>query len=172
MGGRNLVTMHSSGLRGRRLFVRLDANSGRCRRMKAIHGPAAEVPWVAGVKVRAAVRRVKTSGKICTRADRAPFVVPRFVPICIQVHISMETLSIRIDSETRKRLDALAVRTKRSKSFLVAEAINAYMDAEKWRIGEMEAGVEDLENGREVSHARVAAWVESWGTPGETTTPR
>jgi predicted transcriptional regulator len=33
-----------------------------------------------------------------------------------------ETLSIRIDSETKKRLDALSKRSRRSKSFLAAEA--------------------------------------------------
>jgi RHH-type rel operon transcriptional repressor/antitoxin RelB len=42
-----------------------------------------------------------------------------------------ETLSIRIDSETKKRLDALAKRSKRSKSFLAAEAIAAYVQNEE-----------------------------------------
>jgi predicted transcriptional regulator len=39
-----------------------------------------------------------------------------------------ETLSIRVDSETKKRLDALS---KRSKSFLAAEAITAYVESEE-----------------------------------------
>ncbi len=34
-----------------------------------------------------------------------------------------QTLSIRIDAETKKSLDALSKRSKRSKSFLAAEAI-------------------------------------------------
>jgi Ribbon-helix-helix protein, copG family len=42
-----------------------------------------------------------------------------------------EVLSIRIDAETKKRLDALAQRLKRSRSFLAAEAVTAYVKAEQ-----------------------------------------
>jgi RHH-type rel operon transcriptional repressor/antitoxin RelB len=83
-----------------------------------------------------------------------------------------ETLSIRIDSETKKRLDALAKRSKRSKSFLAAEAIAAYVESEEWQLGELHAGIAELESGQEVSHAKVSKWLKSWGTPGETKPPR
>lgn len=43
----------------------------------------------------------------------------------------IETLSIRIDSETKKGLDALAKRSKRSKSFVAAEAITAFVESEE-----------------------------------------
>ena len=42
-----------------------------------------------------------------------------------------EVLSIRIDAETKKRLDALAQRLKRSRSLLAAEAVTAYVKAEQ-----------------------------------------
>ena len=45
-----------------------------------------------------------------------------------------ETLSIRIDAETKKRLDALSKRAKRSKSFLAAEAIAVYVESEEWQL--------------------------------------
>jgi RHH-type rel operon transcriptional repressor/antitoxin RelB len=83
-----------------------------------------------------------------------------------------ETLSIRIDTETKKRLDALSKRSKRSKSFLAAEAIAAYVDSEEWQLGEIHAGIAELESGREVSHERVSKWLKSWGKPGETKAPR
>jgi predicted transcriptional regulator len=83
-----------------------------------------------------------------------------------------ETLSIRIDAETKKRLDVLARRSKRSKSFLAAEAIAAYIDAENWQLGETEAGLEDLDAGRAVSHEKVAKWLVSWGKASETNAPR
>ena len=56
-----------------------------------------------------------------------------------------ETLSIRIDTETKKRLDALAKRSKRSKSFLAAEAIVAYVESEEWQLGELQAGMAEIE---------------------------
>lgn len=83
-----------------------------------------------------------------------------------------ETLSVRIDSETKKRLDALSKRSKRSKSFLAAEAITAYVESEEWQLGELHAGIAELESGQEVSHKKVSKWLESWGKPGEAKAPR
>lgn len=83
-----------------------------------------------------------------------------------------ETLSIRIDSETKQRLDALAKRSRRSKSFLAAEAITAYVAAEEWQLGELQAGFEDLDAGRTVSHEKVSTWLKTWGRKGEAKAPR
>jgi RHH-type rel operon transcriptional repressor/antitoxin RelB len=87
-------------------------------------------------------------------------------------HNMNETLSIRIDPETKKRLNALSKRSKRSKSFLAAEAIAAYVDSEEWQLGEVQAGIAELDLEQEVSHEKVAKWLTSWGKPGETKTPR
>jgi len=83
-----------------------------------------------------------------------------------------ETLSIRIDANTKKRLDALSKRSKRSKSFLAAEAIAAYVDSEDWQLGELQAGIADLDSGQEVSHDKVSKWLASWGKPSESKAPR
>ncbi len=83
-----------------------------------------------------------------------------------------ETLSIRLDSETKKRLDALSKRSKRSKSFLAAEAITAFVDSEEWQLGEIHQGIEDLDSGQSVGHEKVSAWLKSWGKAGETKAPR
>src|ERR1700678_2738703 len=76
-----------------------------------------------------------------------------------------ETLSVRIDSATKQRLDALSKQSKRSKSFLAAEAIAAYVELEEWQLGEIHAGIADLDEGREVSHERVVKWLASWAIP-------
>lgn len=83
-----------------------------------------------------------------------------------------ETLSIRIDSETKRRLDALSKRSKRSRSFLAAEAITAFVNSEEWQLGEIHAGIEDLESEQFVSHEAVSKWLKSWGKKGETKAPR
>ncbi len=83
-----------------------------------------------------------------------------------------ETLSIRIDSEMKKRLDVLSRRSKRSKSFLAAEAIAAFVDSEEWQLGEIQAGIAELDSGHTVSHEKVAKWLKTWGKPGETKAPR
>lgn len=83
-----------------------------------------------------------------------------------------ETLSIRLDAETKQRLDALARRSHRSKSFLAAEAISRYVDSEEWQIAEIEAGIADLEAGRTVSHDEVVSWLKTWGTSSERKAPK
>lgn len=83
-----------------------------------------------------------------------------------------ETLSIRIDSETKKRLDVLSKRARRSKSFLAAEAIAAYVESEEWQLGEIQAGIAELNNGKAISHEKVLKWLKTWGKRGETRIPR
>ncbi len=82
------------------------------------------------------------------------------------------TLSVRIDTTTKKRLEALAKRARRSKSFLAAEAIAAFVEAESWQFDELQAGLEELDEGRRVAHQDVAKWLRSWGRKRERKAPR
>lgn len=82
------------------------------------------------------------------------------------------TLSVRIDSDTKDQLEALAKRSRRSKSFLAAEAIAAYVAAETWQLDEIHAALQELEKGRTVAHKDVSKWLRSWGKKRERTAPR
>ena len=81
-------------------------------------------------------------------------------------------LSVRIDARTKKRLDALAGRARRSKSFLAAEAITAFVEAETWQLDEIQAGLKELNEGRGVAHKDVSTWLQSWGQKRERKAPR
>ena len=82
------------------------------------------------------------------------------------------TLSVRIDTDTKKRLEALARRARRSKSFLAAEAITAFVEAESWQLDEVQAGIAELDAGRGAPHKEVANWLRSWGQKRERKAPR
>ena len=82
------------------------------------------------------------------------------------------TLSVRLDAKVKKQLEALAGRARRSKSFLAAEAIAAFVEAESWQLDEMQAGLEELDEGRGVDHKDVSAWLRSWGKTRERKAPR
>ena len=82
------------------------------------------------------------------------------------------TLSVRLDSDTKKRLEALAKRARRSKSFLAAEAIAAFVEAESWQLDEIQTGLKELDEGRGVPHKDVATWLRSWGRKRERKAPR
>ncbi len=81
-------------------------------------------------------------------------------------------LSVRIDARTKKQLEALAGRSRRSKSFLAAEAIAAFVEAEHWQLDEIQAGLDELDEGRGVPHKDVSTWLCSWGGKRERKAPR
>jgi predicted transcriptional regulator len=81
-------------------------------------------------------------------------------------------LSVRIDVETRKRLEALAKQSRRSKSFLAAEAIAAFVEAEHWQLAETERAMAELDSGHGIPHADVSGWIRSWGRARERKPPR
>jgi RHH-type rel operon transcriptional repressor/antitoxin RelB len=83
-----------------------------------------------------------------------------------------ETLSIRLDAATKRRLEALAEYSKRSKSFLAAEAIAAYVEAEEWQLGEIKAGLKELDEAQSVGHEKVSKWLRSWGKTSAGKAPR
>jgi RHH-type transcriptional regulator, rel operon repressor / antitoxin RelB len=84
----------------------------------------------------------------------------------------MATISIRIDLDTKRRLEALSKRSKRSKSLLAAEAIVAYVESQEWQLGEIQAGIAELDSGQEVSHEKVSTWLKSWRKRRKTKAPR
>lgn len=76
-----------------------------------------------------------------------------------------------MDTRTKKQLEALAKRARRSRSFLAAEAIAVFIAAESWQLDEVETGLEQLDAGEGVAHKDVAAWLRSWGKKRERKAP-
>jgi predicted transcriptional regulator len=64
-------------------------------------------------------------------------------------------ITTRINAGLRARLEALARSTKRSKSFLAAEAIAAYVELNEWQIGEIAAGLAELDLGEALSEKQA-----------------
>jgi predicted transcriptional regulator len=60
-------------------------------------------------------------------------------------------VTARIDAGLKAKLEALSRATKRSKSYLAAEAIAAYIELNEWQIAEIEAGIAEFERGEIVS---------------------
>jgi predicted transcriptional regulator len=71
------------------------------------------------------------------------------------------TLSIRLSSETKAQLGQLASATRRSKSFLAAEAVAAYVERESAIIAGIEGGLTDMKAGRIVAHDDAMAELDA-----------
>jgi len=72
------------------------------------------------------------------------------------------TMTVRLEDEVRDRLDQLAEATRRSKSFLAAEAIRAFVETNEWQIGEIRAALREADAGDFASDKDVAALSRKW----------
>ena len=70
------------------------------------------------------------------------------------------TMTIRVSIEVEEKLRRLALDTRRSKSFLAAEAVSAYVDRELEIIDGIQRGLADIEAGNVVSHADAMAEID------------
>ena len=66
-----------------------------------------------------------------------------------------ETVTVRLDSATKARLEELAQHTRRTKSFLAGEAIADYVERELAIVEGIKRGLADVEAGRTVPHEEV-----------------
>jgi len=70
-----------------------------------------------------------------------------------------EQVSFKLETNTKRRLEALAAATRRTKTFVLEEAINHYLDLNEWQIKSIEEGLEDARAGRIITHETlVAKW--------------
>jgi predicted transcriptional regulator len=70
--------------------------------------------------------------------------------------MSKETITFRVDSDKRKALDELAVSLDRDRSYILNEAIDYYLEMQRWQIEEInqavaEANTGDFANDEEVN---------------------
>jgi predicted transcriptional regulator len=73
-----------------------------------------------------------------------------------------QTISFRLGSETVSALDALADTMERDRTFLLNEAVEAYLETQRWHLEQIEAGIADADAGRLVDHRAVKAMASRW----------
>ncbi|MGH6895738.1 MAG: CopG family ribbon-helix-helix protein [Geminicoccaceae bacterium] len=75
--------------------------------------------------------------------------------------MSTATLTVRLPADVKDRLDLLAERTRRTKSFLAGEAIAGYVAHELAMIEGIYEGLDDVRVGRVTPHDQVMAEVRA-----------
>src|SRR6267378_8278025 len=80
-------------------------------------------------------------------------------------------ITTRIDASLRAKLEALARSTRRSKSFLAAEAIAAYVELNEWQIGEITAGIQELDSGEALSERQAEERLIGYCSHGDASSP-
>lgn len=77
------------------------------------------------------------------------------------------TMTIRLDSELKSRLDKLSTATHRSRSFLAAEAVREFIELNEWQIDETKAAIKEADNDDFASEQEVQAVFNKWGVNGD-----
>ena len=77
------------------------------------------------------------------------------------------TMTLRLEDDIKKRLEALAEATQRSKSFLAAEAVRDYVELNEWQLQETRQALAEADAGDFASAEDVAALAAKWGKPAE-----
>jgi len=75
----------------------------------------------------------------------------------------MKATTIRFDNDTLVRIDGLANALSRSRSWVIQQAIERFLDYEEWYVQEVKAGLDEVERGDIASDEEVAARFRKWG---------
>ncbi|MFO1370421.1 MAG: CopG family ribbon-helix-helix protein [Marinagarivorans sp.] len=73
------------------------------------------------------------------------------------------TMTIRIESELKERLDQLAAVTHRSKSYLAAQALHDYVELNEWQLQEINSALEEADKGDFASSQAITETLGKWG---------
>jgi len=70
--------------------------------------------------------------------------------------MSKETLTVRVETETREALDTIAEALDRDRGYVVNEALAAYLDIHQRQVKHIRQGLREADSGKFVSasHAR------------------
>jgi len=68
-------------------------------------------------------------------------------------------VSFKIPVSTKNRIEQLAVATRRTKTFVIEEAIDQYLALNEWQLKSIQGGLRDLEEGKVISQETM---IEHW----------
>lgn len=73
--------------------------------------------------------------------------------------------TVRVPDETAAKLDKLAEKLDRPRSFVAAQAIEDFVEREAWQLAEIEAGLADADRGDFATSAELAQVVAKYVKP-------
>jgi predicted transcriptional regulator len=71
-------------------------------------------------------------------------------------------LTLRLDTKLKKQLDRLAQATRRSRSFLAAEAIREYVALNEWQVEEIKKGIQEADRGEFATEKELQQALKRW----------
>ncbi|MGD8649203.1 MAG: CopG family ribbon-helix-helix protein [Desulfobacterales bacterium] len=82
---------------------------------------------------------------------------------CVDKQMESIPVSSRVDKAVSEKLDMLSKATSRSRSFLISEAIRAYVEEQAWQIEAIKEGVKQADQGKFASSDKVRKTFAKFG---------
>ena len=74
----------------------------------------------------------------------------------------LASVTLNLDAARRNALDVIAQATHRDREAVLTEAIDAYLDVQRWQVGHITEGLRQAEVGEFASDEEVAAAFARW----------
>jgi predicted transcriptional regulator len=72
------------------------------------------------------------------------------------------TISFRIDADKVLALDELANALDRDRTHVLNEAVNAYLEAQRWQVEQIEKSLKQADDGKLLPHTKVKRMAQKW----------
>ena len=79
--------------------------------------------------------------------------------------LAMAAFTVRVPEDIANKLDQLAERLDRSRSYMAAQAIEDFVAREEWQLAEIEDGLAEADAGDFASDAELASVVSKYVKP-------
>ncbi len=73
-----------------------------------------------------------------------------------------QTISFRLEADKVSALDELAQFLDRDRTYLLAEAVQAYLHVQQWHLEQIRAGIAEADAGKVVDHRKIRATASRW----------
>ena len=73
-----------------------------------------------------------------------------------------ESVTFRLDAEKRSELDAVAKALDRDRSYVLNEAVGAYLEVQRWQLAHISEGIRQADAGKFASDDEVDAAFARW----------
>ena len=80
----------------------------------------------------------------------------------LQYNMEKQTISFRLESDKVNALDVLAKALDRDRTYLLNEAVSAYLDIQQWQLEHIKASIKQADAGRLIDHAEVKKMASHW----------
>lgn len=76
--------------------------------------------------------------------------------------MALDTVTFRLETLKRAELDAIAATMDRDRTYVLKQAVEAYLDAHRWQTEHIKTGLEQANAGEFATDEEVSAAFDQW----------